>query len=180
MPSFDLPGYLAVKTEALEALHRRLSEPDAQPTPLTVTVRVAGGSGARPVRVREFTIVTDALPALAGNNLGPTAPELLLGALASCLAHSYLIAAIKHGVVYEALELEVRGAIDYRGTLEVDPAAPVPPFDISYEARAVTAASAEQLEAVRRDVERTCPVLRALLQPLPVTGRIVKQEAAGG
>jgi hypothetical protein len=60
--------------------------------------RVAGGSGVRPVSIREFTIVTDSAPALAGYNLGPTAPELLLASLASCLAHTYLIVAANRGV----------------------------------------------------------------------------------
>jgi uncharacterized OsmC-like protein len=178
MPSFDLPGYMEVKEAALAAFREKLSAPETEATPLSVTVRIAGGSGARPVKVRDFTIVTDALPPLAGNNLGPTAPELLLTALSSCLAHSYLVIGIKHGLVYEALELEVRGCIDYRGTLEVDAAAPIPPTGIAYEARITSDATPEQLEAVRRDVERLCPVFQALLQPTPVEGRVVKTSDA--
>jgi uncharacterized OsmC-like protein len=176
MLSFDLPGYMAVKAEALASVREKLRSPEAAPTPLSVTVRVAGGSGARPVRVREFTIVTDALPPLAGNNLGPTAPELLLSALSSCLAHSYVVVGIKHGLVYRSLELEVSGCIDYRGTLEVDPTVPVPPTGMTYEARIDTDATAEHLEAVRRDVERTCPIFQALLQPTPVAGRVGRPE----
>ena len=174
MSSFNLPGYMEAKAEALTSFREKLRSPEAAPTPLSVTVRVAGGSGARPVRVREFTIVTDALPPLAGNNLGPTAPELLLSALSSCLAHSYIVVGIKHGLVYRSLELEVRGCIDYRGTLEVDPAVPVPPTGITYEARIDADATPEQLEAVRRDVERTCPIFQALMQPMPVEGRVVR------
>jgi hypothetical protein len=34
------------------------------------------------------------------------------------------------------------------------------------------------LEAVRRDVERLCPVFQALLQPTSVEGRVVKTSEA--
>ena len=125
-----------------------------------------------------ITIVTDSLPALAGHNLGPTAPELLLSALASCLAHTYLVVAINHGVRYETLEVEVRGCIDYRGLLEVDPAAPIAPYDLAYDAQIATDATDAMLARVQADVERLCPVLRALTQPTPVTGRVVRTGAA--
>ncbi|MCC6626238.1 MAG: OsmC family protein [Chloroflexi bacterium] len=178
MAAWNLAGYMDAKADALASLRERLQAPDAAPTPLSVVVRVAGGSGARPVKVREFTIVTDALPALAGNNLGPTAPEILLSALASCLIHSYVVVATDLGLRYDSIELEVRGQIDYRGTLRVDPAAAVPPTGIAYEARIASSASVEQLEAVRREVERFCPVFQALLQPTPVTGRVVPVASA--
>jgi uncharacterized OsmC-like protein len=176
MPTFDLPGYMAVKASALESARDRLRQPDAAPTPLSVSVRVAGGSGARPITVREFTIVTDALPALAGNNLGPTAPELLLGALASCLAHSYVVVAADRGIRFDAFELEVSGQLDYRGMLRVDPDAPVPPTGLHYHARITSAASAADLDAVRREVERYCPVLQALVQPTSVTGDVSRLD----
>jgi uncharacterized OsmC-like protein len=171
-----LPEYLRVKRQRLEEFRTALRVAGAPAVPLSVTARVAGGSGARPVRVREFTIVTDALPPLAGNNLGPTAPELLLSALASCLAHSYVVRAADLGLDFETLEIEVRGVIDYRGTLEVDPDATIPPHQITYEARIGTDAAPEVLEQVRLAVERTCPVLQALLRPMAVTGGVTRAE----
>jgi hypothetical protein len=83
-----LSDYLAFKAQRMAALREKLAAPDAAPAPLRAVARVAGGSGVRPVSIREFTIVTDSAPALAGYNLGPTAPELLLASLASCLAHT--------------------------------------------------------------------------------------------
>jgi uncharacterized OsmC-like protein len=171
---WDLPEYLGRKRERVEALRERLRAPEAAPTPLRASVRVAAGSGVRPVRVRDFTVTTDAGAALGGFELGPTAPELLLSALASCLAHSFLVAAADLGVALDALEVEVTGRLDYRGTLEVDPAAPVGPTDIAYQARLTSGAPDEQLAAVHAAVERLCPVLQALRQPLPVQGRAVR------
>lgn len=171
---FSLPEYLRRKRERVEALRARLRAPETAPFPLRATARIVGGSGVRPVRVREFTITTDAGAALGGYELGPTAPELLLSALASCLAHSYAIAAADRGLEFEALEVEVSGQIDYRGTLAVDPQATVPPTGISFEARMATAGEQALVDAVHADVERLCPVLQALRHPQTVTGRVTR------
>ena len=48
---------------------------------LTAQVTAEGGSGIRRVRIRDFQIITDAKTAMAGYDLGPRAPEVLLGAL---------------------------------------------------------------------------------------------------
>ncbi len=170
----DLSDYLDFKAQRIATMRERLAAPDAQPFPLEATARVAGGSGVRPVRVREFTIVTDSGPALAGYDLGPTAPELLLSALASCLAHTFLIVAASRGLRYEALEVTVRAMIDFRGVLEVDPMIPTIPQSLSYEARLSSSASDTELAAVQHDVERLCPVLGALTQPILVSGAVVR------
>lgn len=54
-----LSEYLEFKAQRMAALREKLSAPDAAPSPLRVAARVAGGSGVRPVNIREFTIVTD-------------------------------------------------------------------------------------------------------------------------
>jgi uncharacterized OsmC-like protein len=170
-----LPDYLAFKAERMARLRARLAQPEAQPFSLEATARVAGGSGVRPVRVREFTIVTDSGPALAGYDLGPTAPELLLCSLASCLAHTFLIIAAARGVQYDALEVTVRGTIDFRGVLEVDPNAPIAPQGLRYEARISSPASDTELAAIQQEVERLCPVLQALTRPTAVEGVVVRR-----
>jgi uncharacterized OsmC-like protein len=174
-----LANYLAFKRSKLAELRKRLQEPAGAPFELKATARIAGGSGVRPVRVREFTIVTDSGPALAGYDLGPSAPELLLSALASCLAHTYLIVAADRGIAYDTLEVEVRGSIDFCGVLEVGADAPIPPQQLRYEARIGSQVGAQQLAQLQREVERLCPVLQALTQPLVVEGVVVKVEQSG-
>ena len=165
-----LPEYLNFKAQRMAALREKLAAPDAAPAPLCAVARVAGGSGVRPVSIREFTIVTDSAPALAGYNLGPTAPELLLASLASCLAHTYLIVAANRGTQFETLEVEVTGQIDFRGVLEVTPDAPIAPSGLAYVARVSGDVSDDELRQIRAEVERLCPVFRALVEPVPVSG----------
>lgn len=171
---WSLPEYLRRKRDKVHALRERLRAPQTTPFPLRATARIVAGSGVRTVRVREHTVLTDAAPALGGYELGPTAPELLLSALASCLAHSYAIAAADRGLEFETLEVDVTGQIDYRGTLAVDPQAIIQPTNIQFEARMVTSADDALIAAVHADVERLCPVLQALRLPQDVRGQVVR------
>jgi uncharacterized OsmC-like protein len=167
----DVEDYLKVKRAALARMREQLAQPGAEPLQLSATARVAGESGVRPVQVREFTIVTDSGAGLAGYNLGPTAPELLLSALASCLAHTVMIVAATHGIAITSLELRVTGEIDFRAVLEVDTSLPTRPQNLAWEARLATPAP-EQAEFLRGEVERLCPVLRAITEPVEVAGKI--------
>jgi uncharacterized OsmC-like protein len=170
----DLSAYLTFKAERIADLSARLADPATPPIPLRASCRVAGGSGVRPVRVRDFTVVTDSGAGLAGYDLGPTAPELLLSALASCIAHTFLIVAARRGVAYDSLEVTVEGQIDFRGVLEVDPTVPVAPQGLHYTATLTSPAADAELQLIQSEVERLCPVLRAVVEPQAVTGRVVR------
>jgi uncharacterized OsmC-like protein len=172
---WGLPEYLLRKREKVNAFRERLSDPAAEPTPLRAVVRVAAGSGVRPAQVRSFTIITDAGPALGGFELGPTAPELLLSALGSCLAHSWAVVAADHGVAFETLEVEVTGKIDYRGTLAVSEQAPVAPYDLAYHVSFASPADNAAIARIQADVERLCPVLQALKQPVAIQGSVARK-----
>src|SRR5689334_2989752 len=108
-----LDPYLQRKAEVLAA---RQSDFTAQPEKAFVNIsavsKVAGITGARPTKVGEFSILTDSAPGLAGHALGPTAPEMLLGALASCLVHTYLIQATLMNLSLDHVEVEIKGRLD--------------------------------------------------------------------
>ncbi len=106
---------------------------------------------------------------------GANCARMLLSALASCIAHTFLIVGADRGIAYEALEVEVQAVIDFRGVLEVEPGIDPMPTNIRYEARVSSVANAETLAAVQTDVERLCPVLQAFVRPLQVVGTVVRQ-----
>jgi uncharacterized OsmC-like protein len=167
---WTMPEYIERKRALVESYREQLREPTAAPTPLRATVSVAAGSGVRPARVREHSVITDSGAALGGYGLGPSAPELLLSALASCLAHSALVIAADRGLSFERLEVEVSGQLDYRGTLAVGDGAPVEPTGLAYTLRFAGEVSDGAVSALQADLERLCPVLLALTRPLAVTG----------
>lgn len=178
MPAtWTLPEYLERKAWLVEAYREELRG-GAAPAPLRAVVAVAAGTGVRPIRVRDHAVITDAGAVLGGYGLGPSAPELLLGALASCLAHSALVIAADRGLALEQLEVEVTGELDYRGTLSVGVDAPVSPTSIAYTLRVGGDVADAEIAAIKEDLDRLCPVLLALTRPTAVAGRAERLQPA--
>ena len=136
-----LAEYLTHKHDAFRALRSRALSPGYAPVALRAHVTAEGRSGVRRIRLRDHQVLADSPRDFVGYDLGPSSPELALGALGSCLTHSYLIQAAAQGVALDRLEVEVTGQIDQRAG------------EAGYEA-----------------VERLCPVLNLLRRPQAVSG----------
>lgn len=169
-----LGNYLERKAEAMAARRADYAAtPGKSVARIVATSKVAGITGARPTQVGAFSFVTDSGPGLAGHALGPTAPELLLGALASCLVHTYLIQAVLLNFPLEHVEIEVSGSLDYAGVVGMPTAEQPQLHDMGYKARVESPASAAEVERLHAAVEQSCPVLNTLRNPVAV-----KRESA--
>lgn len=165
-----LDSYLSRKVGALA--DRRAdytANPEAAIISLKASSKVAGITGARPTRMGEILFITDSAPGLAGHGLGPTAPEMLLGALASCLVHTYLIQAAIMNIPLDHVEIEVIGKLDMTGVVGLPYQNPPRLQDISYTAHVETTASAKDIQNMHDAVEETCPVLNTIRYPVEVT-----------
>ncbi|GIV89243.1 MAG: osmotically inducible protein OsmC [Chloroflexus sp.] len=171
-PIWSLREFLRRKRQALAAFRAQLAAQPPTPVTLRAAVTVAAGTGLRPVRVRDHTVLSDSGPALGGYDLGPNAPELLLAAMASCVAHSALAIAADRELALDELQVEVTGQIDYRGTLAVSAEAPVTPTGLRYTIRYRGEVSDGEMAALQADLERLCPVLLAVLQPQSLSGQV--------
>lgn len=164
-----LDSYFARKAQALAD---RRADFQAQPEKAVISIKasskVAGVSGARPTRMGEMLMVSDSAPGLAGHALGPTAPEMLLGALASCLVHTYLIQAVLLNIPLDHVEVEVSGRLDMSGVVGLPYQQPPCLQDIAYTAHLETTADASQAQRMHEEVEATCPVLNTLRLPVAV------------
>ncbi|MBI5668828.1 MAG: OsmC family protein [Chloroflexi bacterium] len=164
-----LDSYIARKTAVLAA---RRADYEAKPESSVISIKassqVAGITGARPVRIGDHTVLTDSAPGLAGHALGPTAPELLLGSLASCLVHTYLIQAVLLNIPLDHVEIEVSGRLDMAGVVGLPYEQPPRIEDITYVARVQSPALAEDIKRMHRAAEETCPVLNTLRYPVQV------------
>ncbi len=164
-----LASYLQRKAEALAA---RQADYTAQPEKAVIQVKasskVAGITGARPTRMGDTLIVSDSAPGLAGHALGPTAPEMLLGALASCLVHTYLIQAVLLNIPLDHVEIEISAALDMSGVVGLPYDQPPLLQNVRYTAHIESPAAAEQIAHMHAIVEATCPVLNTLRLPVSV------------
>src|SRR6266851_3037543 len=103
----DLNEYLGQKRPAFRALKAAAAKPDYAPTPLRARVTAEGRSGIRRIRIRDFQVLSDSPPSFVGYDIGPSSPELALGALGSCLTHSLLIQAAVHELPLDSHEDDV-------------------------------------------------------------------------
>src|SRR6185312_13345806 len=106
---------------------------------------------------------------VGGPGTGACSGDLLLGALAACAQLTTQMVAEAMGVPTEKITVTVEGDLDLRGTLGVDPAAPVG-FSAIRTNIAIVApeATAEQLAALREKAEKYCVVLSTLRTPPPI------------
>ena len=99
-------GVLAQRREQFTA------NPEGALVRLKATSHVAGNTGVRPVKMGDYIVISDSAPGLAGHSLGPSSPEMLLGALASCLVHTYLLQATLLGIPLDNVEVVIEGALN--------------------------------------------------------------------
>lgn len=168
MPHLD--SYLSSKQAAIQTMRERFAEqPDARVVTITASSHVDPMNYSRPTTMGPHLVVSDSGPVLAGHGIGPSAPELLLGSLASCLVHTYLIHAIALGVALDQVEVTISAELDYGSVIGMPADVPTQLQAIRYQARVETPASAEQVAALHAAVERGCPVLNTLRNPVSVT-----------
>jgi uncharacterized OsmC-like protein len=170
----NLDAYLQRKTAAVAARHQDwTTKPEAGIVQLSASSRLAPNGGSRPTRMGNHLVVSDSAPGLAGDGLGPTAPELLMGALASCLLHTYVIHACLQGVPVDSMEVIITGQIDMKAATAMNGYSNPLIEGLQYEAKIeASSATADQIEALHAAVDANCPVLNTLRLPNTITRKL--------
>lgn len=121
----------------------------------TVHAEAGPGPYAQIVSAREHRLTVDEGRDLGGEDSGPTPSELLLGALASCVAITLKMYAGRKGWDLQHVSVDVSGRVE-NGVYVID--------------RALTltgALSAEQRERLT-DIAARCPVSKRLTGPVEI------------
>jgi uncharacterized OsmC-like protein len=168
----SLDVYLSNKREAMASAARTLTSGDAARDTIAAECRVSDLTGIRRVRIRDFQLVSDSGPAFGGFSLGPSSPELLLGMLASCLTHTYLIGAAQRGVSLDAVQVRFEAENNDAGFLGLDTSDPPYPFNIRAVVKIESRASQEEIEALHAYAAQTCPLTKLVREPLSVHIRV--------
>lgn len=165
----QLDDYLQRKSNVLAARRVELeAAPDKALVSISATSRVAGNTGLRPVQMGGHSVLTDSAPGLAGHSLGPSSPEMVLGALASCLVHTYLLQAALLGIALDEVDVEVSGGLDMTRVVGLASDKTVALEELKFSPTVRTPASAADVERLHKAVEETCAVLNTLRQPMTV------------
>jgi uncharacterized OsmC-like protein len=110
---------------------------------------------------RDASMALDRPQALGGADQGPAPGELLLAALGSCVAQTFVEAAAMTGVAIERLVITAEGHLDLRGNAGVDGVRPgLSRIDLDVEVDA--AVDDEVVTALLADAVRRSPVADSL------------------
>lgn len=173
-PRPGLRGYLSVKRAALLARRAALrNDPPAAPNRLHARAKAEERTGVRRVRIRHHHILSDSPADFAGDDLGPSSPEIQLGVLASCLTHIFLTQAADLRVPLDALEVEVAADHEPRAGEPGFEDVPIHPHNITYTVHVTSPASPERVRELHESVERTCPIYNLLAAPQQISGRVI-------
>jgi uncharacterized OsmC-like protein len=124
-------------------------------------------------RVRNFApMVVDEPPELGGQDQAANPVELLLVALGSCQEIMYAAMAAMMGIKLDEVKVNLKGSLDLKGLLGMDPAIPPGYQKITFETILTSSASEDDLRKLIEAVEAHCPVLDTLVRPIEVTGKV--------
>lgn len=128
-----------------------------------------GAGGEDTSRGKPFLLEGDEPPVLLGSNAGPNAVEVVLHALASCLAVGFVYNAAAQGIRVDSLEFDLEGDIDLHGFLGLSDQVRPGYQDIRLSYRVKSDAPREKLEALCEYTQKTSPVLDIIRNPVPVS-----------
>jgi uncharacterized OsmC-like protein len=135
----------------------------------TVDAFAAGGSEHR--RPAAHAVPTDLPEGLMGSDRGPSPLELATSALGACLATTLVAHASIRGIRLEAVEVQVSGAIDLRGTLDL--AQVRPGFEgLQVTIQVESELSEDALTSFADEVVPLSPMLDLFLRGAPIATRI--------
>lgn len=122
--------------------------------------------------VRNFPpMIIDEPPDLGGGDAGMNPVELVLVALGTCQEIMFSAYAAFMGIQLDECKVDVKGYLDVRGLLGMDPNVPPGYQHISYETKISSSASEEALKQLIDTVESHCPVMDILARAQKITGR---------
>jgi uncharacterized OsmC-like protein len=127
-------------------------------------------------QVRNFPDATSDEPAaLGGTDSAPNPVEQLLSALGNCLVVGYAAASSAHGVKIESLDIDLKGDINLKTFLGLDPAGNAGYQGITVDVQLKSDATAEQLAAIHKVVINASPVGHTLSRPVLLNITLRKQ-----
>lgn len=121
---------------------------------------------------KPFTLESDEPASLVGQDLGPSATEALLYALASCLNTTFIYYAAIRDVKVEELELDLEGEIDLRGLLDKSDQVRNGYEEIRITFKIKSDAPRQQIEELIQTAQRHSPVFDMVSNKTPVSARL--------
>lgn len=164
-------SHSTLKTNLLRTIDAIKQDPQNAHAEFTVKTALVNGVLAK-ARARQFTFAVDEPESLGGTDVAPNPVEYLLAALGACQEIVYAAYAAVQGIPLNSVTVEVKGPLDLHGLFGLQEGA-APGFrSISYRTVIDSPADRATLEALVATVEKHCPVLDTLVNPVDVQGQV--------
>ncbi len=141
-------------------------------TMIEIGEQFADGKQVTPA-TRKFIVTADSPPGLGGVDAGPSAPELLLAALAHCVTAGIATNAALFDVPIDALNIEMDAAIDLRGVFGHDKSVRNGISEISYTVTIQSPAPEDKVRRCKETIDRKSPVADTIANPVKISSRFV-------
>lgn len=120
-------------------------------------------------RRKPFILDGDEPPVLLSGNSAPNAVEVVLHALASCLAVGFIYNAAARGINVESLSFDLEGDLDLRAFLGLSEEVRPGYESIRLTYRVKSDAPHEKIVELCNYVQKTSPVMDIIRNPIPVS-----------
>jgi len=113
------------------------------------------------IAVRDITGIVDEPAARGGTNMGLTPTETLVAALVGCTNVISQRLAHREGVTFGEMMIDAKAKFDRRGA-SLEEEVEVPFVSIALDIRVPTDATPEQLDAIKADLGKYCPIAKVI------------------
>lgn len=163
----------------IQEIQARLKErPETAMVTITAASRVVDSEGwLSEIKVRDHTLAGDLPLNFAGTDRGPKPTEFVLVGLATCHEVTYRVVAESLGIPLDGIAVALTAVSDARGFIGLDDRARPGFVEVRGTVTLDTPASDADVERLRQMVEKHCPVLDALRNPVTVTMEVVNARA---
>jgi uncharacterized OsmC-like protein len=104
-----------------------------------------------------------------GNNQSPNPQDYILGGMAGCMMVGFVATATAKGIKLDDVQLTIKGAVDMRGFLDLDPNVSVGFEELQFNFNVKGSGTQEQYDEIVEHVRRVSPGYRTILDPVRIT-----------
>ena len=117
----------------------------------------------------EFTYSISEPEEVLGNNHSPNPQDYILGGMAGCMMVGFVATATAKGIKLDDVQLTIKGAVDMRGFLELDPNVSVGFEKLQFNFNVKGSGTQEQYDEIVEHVRKVSPGYRTILDPVRIT-----------
>jgi uncharacterized OsmC-like protein len=118
---------------------------------------------------RQFTYAIGEPEELLGANQAPNPQDYILGGMAGCMMVGFVATATAKGIKLDDVQLTIKGALDLRGFLDIDPDVSVGFEELQFNFHVKGSGTQEQYDEIVAHVRKFSPGYRTISDPVRVT-----------